>query len=185
MSSTSDLFVKRGADFAGDNNEYRTRLYRTWAPAEQRLTFIMLNPSTADGETDDATIRICMGRAQRMGFGGIKVTNLFQLRSTDPAALQRHPDPVGPDANRAIEQAISYPTGMVIAGWGDDGTVKGHHRPRWREVTELVCYDMGVPLYALRLTKAGQPCHPLRIPYSQQPFLWMDRSSWPNAKVAA
>jgi hypothetical protein len=180
----TDLFMKRGAEFDGENNEYRTILYRTWAPERARLVFIMLNPSTADGETDDATIRICMGRAQRMGAGGIRVANLFMLRATDPALLRTHPDPVGPRADIRLEQAIQGQPLMVIAAWGDDGLLKGYGRPRWEEACEVLCYDMGVQLHALRLTKAGQPGHPLRIPYSTDPFPWMDRSSWPKPAPA-
>ena len=39
----------------------------------------MLNPSAAGGETDDAAIRLCMGRALRMGYGGIIVVNFSPI----------------------------------------------------------------------------------------------------------
>ena len=57
----------------------------------------MLNPSTADGETDDATIRVCRGRALRMGYGGIIVVNLFAYRATSPDNMECAADPFGPD----------------------------------------------------------------------------------------
>jgi hypothetical protein len=50
---------------------YRRRLWRYWLPDRRPLlAWIMLNPSTADGALDDATIRVCCGRARRLGYGG-------------------------------------------------------------------------------------------------------------------
>lgn len=46
--------------------------------------FIMLTPSTADADTDDPTIRRCIGFAKSSGFGGLYVGNLFAYRSTQP-----------------------------------------------------------------------------------------------------
>ena len=52
------------------------------------MNFIMLNPSTADDEFDDATIRRCVGFAKRWGFHGLVVTNLFAYRATKPSDLK-------------------------------------------------------------------------------------------------
>ena len=60
-----------------------------------RLLFVMLNPSTADAETDDPTLRRCIGYSRAWGYGGLAVVNLFGLRTTDPRELRRHADPVG------------------------------------------------------------------------------------------
>ena len=51
-----------------DCGTYRYSLTREWAEGP-RLLFVMLNPSTADAEADDPTIRKCIGYAQREGFG--------------------------------------------------------------------------------------------------------------------
>ena len=65
---------------------YRYQLWRRWGTGHL-CVWVMLNPSTADATTDDATIRKCMGFAKRWGFAGIEVVNLYALRSTDPRAM--------------------------------------------------------------------------------------------------
>ena len=62
--------VRRYAQIEG---EYRYWLERSWdrSPVTgwplDMLTFVMLNPSTADGRVDDPTIRRCIGFARRGG----------------------------------------------------------------------------------------------------------------------
>jgi len=67
-------------------SQYRYWLLRRWSN-RPLATFVMLNPSTADANSDDATIRKCMGFADAWGLGGIWVVNLFALRSTNPYGL--------------------------------------------------------------------------------------------------
>ncbi len=142
-----------------DCGTYRWSLRRVWDPALPCLGFIMLNPSTADGETDDATIRRCIGQAQRRGYGAIAVVNLFAYRATDPAEMKRAADPVGMFGDNAII-AYAEECETMIAGWGVHGT----HAGRDEKVKALFA-NIGKPLYALRLTKDGHPGHPLYIPY--------------------
>jgi hypothetical protein len=69
-----------------EDGVYRWTLYRRLRPG-QLLTFIMLNPSTADATTDDPTIVKCLGFAARLGFSGIAVVNLYPYRATKPTDL--------------------------------------------------------------------------------------------------
>lgn len=178
-----DLFgveMERGAELS-DCGLYRYVLWRRWDKTKPRLIFIMLNPSTADARQDDATIRVCMGRARRMDMGGIRVLNLFAYRATQPADLDRVADPVGPFNDHYIERYLGmrdFGEGRaetMIAAWGDGGLRQGVRRPRWREVVSLICGEMGDELYHIGLTKACQPKHPLRISYDVTPALWMNR----------
>ena len=89
-----------------DCKRYRYRLWRIWNGSQSRLVFVMLNPSTADGEQDDPTIRKCVGFAERLGYGGIEVVNLFAWRATDPRRATRdstctRPRRIGASRDRA------------------------------------------------------------------------------------
>ena len=141
---------------------YRWSLPRIWDSQKPMLGFVMLNPSTADGLEDDPTIRRCIGQAQRRGFGGIIVTNLFAFRATSPDDMKAEDQPVGVWGTEAIISKASE-SETIIAGWGTHGT----HRGRDEEVKALIV-ELGRPLYAVRLTKDGHPGHPLYIPYDTE-----------------
>lgn len=91
--------VNGGAHFSRCRR-YRYALWRQWQAAGPMLMLIGLNPSTADAERNDPTIRRCIGFAHDWGFGGVWVLNLFAWRATLPADLKAAADPVGPRANR-------------------------------------------------------------------------------------
>ena len=146
---------------------YRYLLWRVWdAERGRTLLWIMLNPSTADADKDDATIRVCMGRARLLGYGGIAVANLFAFRSTSPKHLYTQPWPISPADNPGandyyISQVIQH-THNVIYAWGTHGQLHG----RGRVVLDWL-HAMGIAPRALKLNRDGSPAHPLRIPYSQ------------------
>jgi hypothetical protein len=127
----------------------------------------MLNPSTADAALDDPTIRRCMGFASDHGFGGIRVVNLFALRSTDPSELRSQPEPVGPENDTWLARTFGEAAQddlPVIAAWGVHGVFRG----RDRQVIALG-RRMGARLACLGTSKAGHPRHPLYI-RRDQPF---------------
>lgn len=149
------------AVFDSPARTYRYLLTRIWDPAVPPIVFVMLNPSTADGFEDDATLRRLTGPdgfARRLRAGGVIVVNLFALRSTDPRALHRHADPVGRLTDVFVRQAVAR-AGTVVVAWGAApiATVRG------REVTEALT-GRGVVLQCLGRTSAGQPRHPLYLP---------------------
>jgi hypothetical protein len=148
-----------GQAVLSDDQAYRYRLSRIWDEAVPTMLVIGLNPSTADATNDDATIRRCRGFAAREGCGGLQVVNLFAYRSTDPAALTRVADPVGPDND--VHIAAAEFAAVAVAAWGASGRLNG----RDRDVTDLI-HSLGVPLRCWGYTKAGHPRHPLYLPGS-------------------
>lgn len=126
----------------------------------------MLNPSTADAEVLDPTVRRCLGFAHDWGFGSIEVVNLFAFRATDPRDLLRAAAPVGAANDRAILDAASAADRVVVA-WGAHGT----HLGRGAEVAGRLA-DNSVQTLALATTKGGQPRHPLYVRADTRPSGW-------------
>src|SRR5271157_168450 len=93
--------IRSGATFSLCRT-WRYKLWRRWSAAVPMVTFIGLNPSTADEINDDPTVRRCLGFARRWGFGGMSMLNVFAYRSTNPRALRAATDPVGPRNGAAL-----------------------------------------------------------------------------------
>lgn len=135
---------------------YRYELVRLWERGRV-VTWCMLNPSTADSSVDDPTIRKCVGFAKRWGYGGIRVVNLFALRATDPAALTRHVDPIGPRNERILRDL----SGDVVAAWGS-------RVPKEPWARRVVSVARERSTWCLGTTRNGEPRHPLMLSYSTQ-----------------
>jgi len=168
----SDLFTRSGAVIEG---EYRYLLERTWDEDRPPVAFIMLNPSTADAHTDDPTIRRCVGFARRWGAGGIRVTNLFAYRATDPSVLKTAPDPAGEHCNDHIIIASSLALRVVVA-WGRHGA----YRQRGEEVLDLLSREAGYDCFCLGVNADGSPKHPLYVPNDAP--LQMYRRGWAQSQ---
>ena len=150
-----------------DCGNYRYRLERRWS-ARPLLSYIMLNPSTADGNADDPTIRRCMGFARREGAGGIVVGNLYAFRATNPRVLLLASDPVGPENLQAIRRiaADAMQTGMpIVAAWG--AGMNG--AAVW---VMNVIRDSGATVKCLGVTADGSPRHPLYVKSAQPLEPW-------------
>ncbi len=141
---------------------YRYALLRRFPAGSGRVCFCMLNPSTADARVNDPTVRRCVGYALGWGFEELEVVNIFALRSTDPTALTRAADPVGPRNDAAIRRAARR-ADLVVAAWGAWGSLMG----RGDAALALLCREADVHL--LGRTRSGQPRHPLYLRADARP----------------
>ena len=124
-----------------------------------RCVFLMLNPSTADEKTTDATIRRCIGFAEQWGYHRLQVVNLFARRSTDPKVLMQDADPIG-EWNDDIIKSTVVDAPLTVCAWGVWGSLFG----RAQQVRQLLePYVDRVNLQCLGLTKGGEPKHPVRL----------------------
>lgn len=133
-------FISATADIRG---EYRYTLTRVWDLALPMITFVLLNPSTADAVQLDPTLRRCVGFANREGYGGMVILNLYAFRTKDPKVMMATTDPVGPGNDRVLAGA----TGTVVAGWGQNAGPARVARAR----------ALLPRLHALGVTKMGTP----------------------------
>lgn len=165
MASTP---VSKGATLSADGR-FRYRLWRKVAlHNDYRVVWIMLNPSTADADTDDATIRKCLLFAKHWGYGGIEVANLYAYRTKDPEELKAAHYPNG-DNDRALAGVFSTcgAGDLVIAAWG------AHAQPNRAHEVRVDAMLAGVRLYHLGLNKNGSPKHPLYLPLSTGYTEWL------------
>ena len=149
-----------------EDGVYRYWLRRIWDDDLAVCCFIMLNPSTADAMTDDATIRSCIRLAKVHGFGGIHVVNLFALRSTNQKRLAIHPDPAGPENTRWIDNAL-LECSKIICAWGTN--CYGFNTNTIR----IDAMRFGQRLYCFARNKDGSPKHPLYLPNTAKMEIWI------------
>lgn len=196
-------YLDAGASISSCGN-YRYRLWREWRnhplPAQWDMwteddgspcldgegkqlgeplscVFVMLNPSTADGEQDDPTIRRCVAFAKRLGFDRLEVVNLFAWRATSPKdmlSIGPDRDPVGYRNKDAFQNAILHRCGMVVCAWGAHGGHLNQDETALGWIEENNVYDR--PVVALGLTKDGFPKHPLYLPSDAAPIPYDGRT---------
>ncbi|HLO83574.1 MAG TPA: DUF1643 domain-containing protein [Nostocaceae cyanobacterium] len=142
--------------YAVIDGNYRYLLGRKWDINQSQVTFVMLNPSTADHQQDDPTLRKCINFAKSWGYGSLEVVNLFAYRATNPRELRQVNEPVGTKNNYYLELAIKKAS-LIILAWG----TKGSFQKRDQEVINFLSDQQ--PLYCLGLTKHGYPRHPLYV----------------------
>lgn len=129
------------------------------------MTWVMLNPSTADADIDDPTIRRCIAFSQREKFDRMYVVNLFDYRATKPADLFKTPEPESIWNAPAIMNCLDHSNALICA-WGAGASKIGSRMtvaiPAWARAERK-------PVLCLGKTKAGWPRHPLYV-RSDQPL---------------
>lgn len=177
----SPLFTLQTSGFSSavfsDHYKYRyvltRQVTRSHSSHSGRVMFIMLNPSTADANNDDATIRRCIDFAWRWGVRRLAVTNLSPFRSSYPKEL-RHAGPEPENIEEANRLAILNYAGdshMVVAAWGSDGSLEG------RSAKVLEWLKPITKVYCLGVTKRGEPLHPLYLPRHTRPYVFQQQEA--------
>jgi hypothetical protein len=162
MKPTSERGLISGGAVFSSCHRYRYILTRSWGGSKP-IVFIMLNPSRATACDNDATIRRCMSFASLWGYNQLAVVNLFAFRTPKPKDLFVEEDPIGPENNEYIRKT-ALSAEIIVAGWG----VNGSHGNRDAQVLSILPKN----LFYLRLTKNGQPSHPLYLPRTSRPMPW-------------
>ncbi len=141
----------KGATFS-NSGEHRYALWRIWDDSKPMVMVIGLNPSTANADNDDPTIRSVVRISKNLGYGGVYMMNCWPYISTDPSRLLISPLDTEINNRYLAETAIKCKD--VIFAWGNFEVVRKHRRDE-----ELK--NMFPEALALQVNKNGSPKHPL------------------------
>lgn len=164
---------------------YRYYLSRTWDASaddpvlnngrsdKKIITYLMLNPSTADERINDPTIERCQRRAIQYGYGKMVIVNLFPIRMTDSTLLDTVDDLYGDiyKANEIIINAV-HDSDITVCGWGNHPLATDRARHVFCLLDGL---GLSHKLFALDVNSDGSPRHPLYISYKKEPKQWAAR----------
>jgi hypothetical protein len=145
----NNLFEDNGAIFS-ECRGHRYVLYRIWDKEKPCVMFIGLNPSVANETANDPTIRRVISFAKLWGYGGVYMTNLFSMVSTDPKKLIIQKD--NTENDRHLTEVSSKCQIIVYA--------YGNFEVFGRDKEVLALLPAG---YALQINKNGTPKHPLYV----------------------
>lgn len=160
--------ITGGAEFS-DCGRYRRTLWRAWLGGRGEVLFIGMNPSTADAEVDDPTVRREIGFAQRWGFSRLIKCNLGDYRATHPRDLPRVPEEACTEANlEAIKTHAIYADLVVMA----HGVPPAPLRETASIVAKMIREEAGQEMVCLGLTKEGFPKHPLYVRGDTSPIAY-------------
>lgn len=150
--------------------QYRYRLDRTVGMVGPVYAFFGVNPSTADANVDDATVRKWTGFTKRWGGSRFIVGNVFAYRATDVRTLAGVEDAFGDDIGDHTT-AIIEEADILVPCWGCIDKVP----PRLQFAFDVLMDALtssGKPVMHLGLTKSGDPRHPLMLGYDTPLVHW-------------
>lgn len=142
----------KGADFS-DCKLYRYSLWRIWDESKPFIMFIGLNPSTANADTDDPTIRRVKSIAENLGYGGVYMCNCFSYISTNPNFLKNE-SLEAMVRNGVIIARVAKSCADIIFAWGNFSIVRDMGLDQ--KLSEIFPQAK-----ALHINKNGSPKHPL------------------------
>lgn len=151
---------------------YRYRLDRDVQPEGLVFAYFGINPSTADHEIDDPTVKKWRGFSSRNGVRKFIVGNVFAFRSTKPKGLKLADDPFGPERDAYLSQIIAE-ADVLVPCWGN--LDKMPKELRWAPTTLLnQLLATSKPVLHFGVTESGQPMHPLMLAYATPLLPWIE-----------
>ena len=140
--------ISRSADISNDKKD-RFSLSRIWDSKKPKALYIMLNPSYADNESDDPTIRRLIFFSKKFKFGGFYVTNLFSQITPYPKELNM--DNNSKKKNLKIISELIKKSDLIVYAWGNLVSEPMQLR---KLIESPLCFG---------INKNGTPKHPLYL----------------------
>ncbi|MDP3088824.1 MAG: DUF1643 domain-containing protein [Methylotenera sp.] len=162
-----NTLIQQSEAHFSDCEKYRYWLRRDWDLSSEVISFLMLNPSTANEVDNDPTIERCQRRAIAMGYGSMIIVNLFPFRMTNSTQLNTVNDLLGDtlEADNCILRAVQA-SAITVCGWGKHPLAA----PRGQAVLSLLKNaNLQDKVKCLQLNADNSPQHPLYIAYAKHP----------------
>ena len=162
-----NTLIQQSEAHFSDCEQYRYWLRRDWDASKPAISFLMLNPSTANEIDNDPTIERCQRRAITMGYGSMIIVNLFPFRMTDSRLLNTVDNLLGDiaEADGYILRAVQL-SDMTVCGWGKHSLAASRGRNIAAMLTQA---NLQNKVMCLQLNADKSPQHPLYIAYAKQP----------------
>lgn len=153
-------------DMIGDNHVR----YALIKHGKNPLIVFGVNPSTADDQKPDATMRKVMGFASRHGYDGFIMLNIYPQRATN---IDNLPNEICEDIHfqnlKTIEQILSQiicPN--ILMAYGNPINTKSYLRNCLKDILNVL-QPLNAEYFQLgELTRYGNPRHPSRPAYSTE-----------------
>jgi hypothetical protein len=147
------------------DGDHRYWLVRRWDIRLVQFTYVLLNPSKADGEDDDATVTRLIRLTAANGGGGFDLVNLFSVVDTKQVGLHL-PAAIGAE-NQAWLARVVVNASKLVLGWGDGDGSGPNGRDRQeavrRRAQEVWPLFANKEVWCFRSLKSGAPGHPVRL----------------------
>lgn len=147
--------VSKGAIFSDDYTK-RYALWRIWSKDsdDPKILWIGLNPSTADANQDDATIRRLISFSQKHGYGGFYICNVFSTIETQSENLVEDRD----DWIKNLDQIMHFAKMCTAVAfcWGNNSKVSNQMVKTLEQLFPSA--------KCLKATQHNKPGHPLYLP---------------------
>lgn len=140
---------------------YRSLLTRTWDSKLSPIMFVGMNPSVADLEVDDPTVRKECNLARRWGYGSLIKCNVMDYRATNPKQLLSQSCVSSEQNLPTISQQLQL-VDTVVAAWGRLPPVLQPHA----DAAFALLKSSGVKIMCLGRNQDLSPRHPLYLSYS-------------------
>jgi hypothetical protein len=160
--------VRGAAEFSACGR-YRHWLSRCWRGDEhidRYVLWIGMNPSTAESNIDDPTIRKEMKFTRNWGFDEYIKVNVMDLRATNPKNLIAWGSVPCSNDNFDHIRRLAGSAALIVAAWG---TLP---KPLRNFATSVELMLRPRMLLCVGTTKDGSPRHPLYVRDATKPIRW-------------
>lgn len=158
-----ELFALKSNAVFSPCRTWRYLLYREVQATGPLILFSGINGSTAAEDDEDQTSMKWRGFTLRYGGRAYMAVNPFAKTATDPRELAKVADPIGPDNDRHIADALAK-ADILVPCWGNRTKAPKHLRHRFDWMLAQM-FATGKPVLTFGLTKGGDPKHPLMLGY--------------------